>query len=1159
MVIAMAVAAAVLSADGLSPPPPFRPMAAPAAPAAAAAAADGGAVFRGVTAVLAGFTELTERQVAATIREHGGNVLSRYDTACSHVIVFNLALGDPICMAAKKDGKVLVTNRWLEDCLTAKMAITPGKVLYQPVKDIKGIPSASELVISLTGYQGKLRRDIMLLAEMMGATFSKQLHANRVTHLICCKFEGEKYNLAVKTGRIVIINHLWLEDCLRFWELLLPDNYCASGDDVLKTEAEAAQLVAGGSDRMPLDREDADAAKDTNNCEAAVGMAVEITRTAAGAAAVVDLDALTQPEDEPDEAVTTEQGEVESVPSVSVLEKHVDAGASTTRPCDPLFSTPSSTAAKQSTSTCQASAFKQAPRHQEALIGDRRNESDLLGARQVNHCIATGSVVDDKQVGRLRNIQSITSNLFSEKAEQERGRGGDQVNRQQQGSEAGCAQESAKQVGIPAPSKSAARSGRWRQVNRDDEWLVYTRDASETERALKAGVNSRDIGFGLASKNLGSRSEGDGAALWCSKDDRDTLSFRQAGDSLTGVQSMLHMPDAGSSKEEVVGSPVQPQAYHSAEGKLQGQEANIEDEVLHEPLERKGCNVGVNLGRKRCQSRSSSQDADQDTEGRAGDTSIHKLFAEDSAFVSAPQEGVNKGFPVNSPLSRRRHPTLKRRRPQLPGETLVVGHSDVGAHQASIDKADIDSSTVSEQSGEADNRVTATLSTSSHLHFSYIATRKARPDCGQPTKKDNLTSRSNAESRQGLEQEHIVSTSAEDKFCGSDTVGPDKALPDRLTCSLQQCVRWFALGGRSAIKSRYEGIIKKLGGKLCRDQQQWDERTTHVILPEPLRRTEKFFAGAAAGRWLLKPSYLDASLAANNFVAELDHEWFGDGANEDGSIQLAAARCWREQRQVSSCAAFQDLKAVVHGDLVSPPTGILVRGITAGNGVVVGTGPPFARAIAGGLDLAIIGPAISREDPWVIRLLDAGVGCVAPDFLVELIAKGGEIPVRLILFESRPAVEKALAKVGTRVAESIKSGAGPAACSSKQQLDVAGSEQASKPEVVGLLQATTKQGKRRSKSARASGSRRAAAAAAAAQAGDGHGEPGTCNDKNRAKVDSIACTKCHRTDDEDIMILCGDDRGRGCSLAVHIHCLTPPLKTVPQEDWFCSSCSTKAS
>eukprot|EP00850_Spirogloea_muscicola_P016092 SM000128S26225 [mRNA] locus=s128:278602:283957:+ [translate_table: standard] len=1081
-------------------------------------------------------------QVAATIKEHGGNVLSRYDTSCSHVIVFNLALGDPICMAAKKDRKVLVTNRWVEDCLTAKMAIAPGKILYQPVKDVKGIPSASEFVISLTGYQGKLRRDIV-------TTIVAQIDLT----LTCWASTRDSDKKFLKDESICMRTHYNqnMTNCrnsassLRFWEVLPPDKYCASGDDVIKSEVEAAQLVAEGSDRMPLDRANADAAKDTNNHEA-VGMAVEITRTAAGAAADVDLDALTQPEDDPDEAVTFEQGEVESVPSVSVREKTVDAGVST-RPCDPLVLTPSSTAVKQSTSTCQAPAFEQAPSHQEALSGDRWSNSDLLGARQVTHDEATGSVVDDKQVGQLRNIQSLTNNLPDEKAEQERGRGVDQVNRQKQGPETGCAQESAKQAGIPLPSKSA-RSGRWRQVNRDDEWLVYTRDASETERSLKAGVNSRDIGFSLASKNLGSRSEGDGAALWCAKDDRDTPSSRQAGDSKTRIHSMLHMPDVGSSKEEVVGSLVQPQSYQSAEGKLQGHEVDVEDEVLHEPQEGKGCTVGVNLGRKRCQSRSSSQDADQDTGGRADDTSMHKLCAEDPAFVSAPQEGVKDGFPVLSPLSRRCHPSSKRRRPQLLGETPEVGHSDVGAYQASIDKAEIDSSTVSEQSGEADKRVTAKLSTSSHLHSRGIATRKARPDRGQPTKKDNLTSRSSAESRQGLEQEHVVSTPAEDDFYSSDTVGQDQTLPVKSIYSTQQ----------SAIKSRYESIIKKLGGKLCRDQQQWDERTTHVILPEPLRRTEKFFAGAAAGRWLLKPSYLDASLAANSFVAEVDHEWFGDGANEDGSIQLAAARCWREQRQVSSCAAFQDLKAVIYGDLVSPPTGILVRGIMAGNGVVVSTGPPFARAIAGGLDLAIIGPAISQEDPWVTRLLDAGVACVAPDFLVELIAKSGEIPVRLIRFESRPAVEKALAKVGTRVAESIKAGAGPAACCSKQQVDVAGSKQASKPEVVRLPQAIIKQGKGRSKSARASASRRAAAAAAAAQAGDGHGEPGTCDDENRAELDSIACTKCHRTDDEDIMILCGNDRGRGCSLAVHIHCLTPPLKAVPQEDWFCSSCSTAA-
>jgi len=94
--------------------------------------------------------------------------------------------------------------------------------MYRPLKDLDGIPGAKDLIMCLTGYLRQDRDDIMVsicytfvlifsrslcallcnviwlhlvlplqtMVGLMGAQFSKPLVANKVTHLICYKFEG---------------------------------------------------------------------------------------------------------------------------------------------------------------------------------------------------------------------------------------------------------------------------------------------------------------------------------------------------------------------------------------------------------------------------------------------------------------------------------------------------------------------------------------------------------------------------------------------------------------------------------------------------------------------------------------------------------------------------------------------------------------------------------------------------------------------------------------------------------------------------------------------------------------------------------------------------------------------------------------------------------
>jgi hypothetical protein len=51
-----------------------------------------------------------------------------------------------------------------------------------------------------------------------------------------------------------------------------------------------------------------------------------------------------------------------------------------------------------------------------------------------------------------------------------------------------------------------------------------------------------------------------------------------------------------------------------------------------------------------------------------------------------------------------------------------------------------------------------------------------------------------------------------------------------------------------------------------------------------------------------------------------------------------------------------------------------------------------------------------------------------------------------------------------------------------------------------------------------------------------------------------ACEVCNSTQDDEHMLLCGDDDGTGCGKGYHIYCLTPRLKKIPEGDWLCLEC-----
>ncbi|KAG7553271.1 BRCT domain [Arabidopsis thaliana x Arabidopsis arenosa] len=196
-------------------------------------------MYSGVQFALVGFNPVHGNSLRSKLVSNGGVEVGQYSQSCTHLIVDKLVYDDPICVAARNSGKVVVTGSWVDHTFVIGMLVNANSLLFRPLRDLNGIPGSKTLVVCLTGYQGQDREDIMTMVGLIGGQFSKPLVANRVTHLICYKFEGEKYELAKRIKRIKLVNHRWLEDCLKNWKLLPEVDYEISGYELDLMEASA--------------------------------------------------------------------------------------------------------------------------------------------------------------------------------------------------------------------------------------------------------------------------------------------------------------------------------------------------------------------------------------------------------------------------------------------------------------------------------------------------------------------------------------------------------------------------------------------------------------------------------------------------------------------------------------------------------------------------------------------------------------------------------------------------------------------------------------------------------------------------------------------------------------------------------------------------------
>ncbi|CAI8603720.1 unnamed protein product [Vicia faba] len=1285
-------------------------------------------VFRGVHFCLFGFDPLTESKIRFKLVNGGGIDAGKNSGNCTHVIVDNLVYDDPVCVAAREDGKTLVTALWVDHSADIGTPVDATSVMYRPLKDLNGIPGAKNLFVCLTGYLRQDREDIMTMVGLMGAWFSKPLVANKVTHLVCYKFEGEKYELAKRMGTIKLVNHCWLEDCLKDWVLLPEDKYNKSGfeletvvEEAKDSEDEAedsklGQLGGRNISKSPpglkfgtsvthglsktLREEASNAVPDSTGPQVLpnvnIGEDPSTTRNKKNSDQDADLNNIgdlkahgfqdvgitgntsssaQQPNLRDDTLETKKLSHTrsnstnadglghsnEKLGAASYSRKN-QKGFTFQRVSDEYegregnnLETPSTKierACEGIKSGCVEGSGKESAVIQEGdgnnlLPQKRTNEaaaSTKLKSRKITgnaklsiertplkNASASNSVAINKPIsGNAESAQCNNAYLNSaQKAVQSLSKSKTTGEPDITGFGLGQGDNKAEEHNITAkldfssPGKKSKNEGfagldDWGLSNEENDKLVRKspRKKSTVKRTLgsrpRKGVSAKLKSSVCLNKTM-QQDEGVSSSSGSKELATSGAKKRQASPPVLDVNKLMeqkvvseHAEDAGgrtdilddeteapddkfeselgmTADEELV--PLSKKLDTSMEEKLEAVEPDkICEEAMppqkftnetekqklpslldptsklkvkHQALKRPASKTKKPAAAKKIAKTVEAVSGEKIPNETRDEAEIKILpHLEEKLEAAEPDKKCEEAA---SP-KKFTNETEKQEPPSLldPTSKLKVKHQAIKRPASKTKKptaAKKTAETVEVVSGEmipnetrdeAEMKILKEMSVPSDIKSPASKTKKTtaakkiaksveavsgeemipngtRDDANIRNLKEmcvpsDMSENSNAprnkpenfveeekENRPNIGEHDLV----EERSVGNRTIKSSikpanikskkmkhsSSIPE-FNARVRTEATCFILSGHRLQRKEFQQVIKRLKGRVCRDSHNWSYQATHFIAPDPIKRTEKFFAAAASGRWILKTDFLTASSQAGKFIPEEPYEWYEKGCTDDGAINMEAPRKWRLLKERTGHGAFYGMRIVVHGNCFVPPLDTLKRAVKAGDGTILATSPPYTRFLDSGVDYAIVSPGMPSVDLWVQEFLKHEIPCVSADYLVWYVCKPGSSLDRHVQYDTHVWADRSFAKLQIKAEEIIEEAIPPKDCND--------------------------------------------------------GEDDDHNDD-----DDVACQVCGSQERGDVMLICGDESGSvGCGVGTHIDCCNPPLTAVPEEDWFCPECSS---
>ncbi|XP_015077321.1 BRCT domain-containing protein At4g02110 [Solanum pennellii] len=1276
---------------------------------------DSSKIFVGVRFVLIGFDPHRKEQIQSKLVEGGGVDAGKYGPDCTHLIVDSIIYDDPICVSARRVGKIVVTSLWVAHSFDLGMPVDHHSVMYRPPRNLNGIPGAKSLIVCLTGYQRQDRDDIMTMVGLMGANFSKPLVANKVTHLVCYKFEGEKYELAKKMKTIKLVNHQWLEDCLKSWEILSEAEYDKSGYELEMMEAEAkdsedenegiaanrsAETIAimgpenpKSPNRFLVKQEASTNISDLNTSRGSsvLGNTKELSLSASKQSKSDQVPAFEESPNRHDEMLNSNFCRTKEEPPSSMQQNGSD-----------LVSV--SNSARKSPHSCSSREFPRkfsspmtsehmksysgSPAATEAGIGfDCFNLSSQKGLEKSELGVTTpknlsfsgkgqsSKLPEKRNMGisdssfkspRAGNIfvsipdGYLTSNhseelINSSKLHSLSHKGSHLLSRNpaphlDKGVTLETMQHYDSTISNPATlstgqghDEDAPQSSTYMIVGSKetshaavdvsgplDERHDVPSPVNERRDTLKSNVLAEFNKAGddsmsgsktlkkrsLSKKTLGSRQslgKGDGrnqkGSLLINK---TVLTNDSAASSSGGREETEHQNILSSKKGEVLpadnadpskeiernnflnsekesaktneslnddteapedqedeelnvlrekftGTEAQHSGLQSAEKKLNankvvnknerediakslstesnefetqktssGKETKLskstsvgkasEEKVPEGPKCLKKNSKKTNLATERAAVSVEGALSTESNEFETQKTSSGKKtkLSKSTSVGKASEEKVPEGPKCLQKNSKKTNLATKRAAVSVEG-ALSTESNEFETQKISSGKETKLSKSTSVGKASEENVPEGPKCMKKNTKKTNLATKRAAASVEDAERKKCRTDSNKVEVKKGkgspsetgkasvISTENQLKSSMDVERENMPVVGlqnashseheADRSSPyDTKSRSLkvtevQSEPRWFIVSGHRLQRKEFQQVIKRLKGKVCRDSHQWSYQATHFIVPAPVRRTEKFFAAASSGRWILNTDYLTASVEAGKLLDEEPYEWHKKGFTEDLAINLEAPRKWRLLRERTGHGALYGMKIIIYGDCIVPPLDTLKRAVKAGDGIILATSPPYSRFLESGVDFAIVSEVMPRCDKWVQEFLRHEIPCVLPDYLVTYVCKPGYTLSNYVQYNTHSWAERSLKKHVNRLEEIVE--------------EMEPSDDSS-------------------------------------------------ND--------IACQVCGSPDRGEVMLICGDESGSlGCGIGMHVDCCDPPLECIPEEDWFCPECSKNMS
>ncbi|WCJ22299.1 BRCT domain-containing protein At4g02110 [Euphorbia peplus] len=1200
--------------------------------------------FHGVRFLLLGFDPAGDCEVRAKLVNGGGVDAVDYSRKCTHVIVDNIVYDDPRCVNARKDGKILVTGLWVDHCHDIGMAVDATSIMYRPPRDLNGIPGASNVVACLTGYQRHDREDIMAMVSLMGGQFSKPLIATKVTHLICYKFEGEKYELAKKLKTIKLINHLWLEDCLRDWELLPEENYSKSGYEMEIMEAEAKDSEEdaentterqmsckvvnkspqfkietpkhsplpksmGDGQRMLFNSNEPEKLPSSVNDMKSTGRRIGIDPvsdfgTYNVSAELVSLDMGTSPAGtyssipNPQEGTpNTKRGTSASAYVSSTAEKsHFDSRISALsyarktpqKSPSSLFSgepgniggSPKLQLGEPSSITSSAKAQNSkditGSGHDEYLQGTEVLSREKSSSKHQKLDVSSSSL-ETQNISHDVRVSVTKSPSICSKIQQSGSLslvdGGSDINRYStpngKRGVVGASAAKRSQTDIANPksptfeerpdmkgplfieelspevlhdeglsgkspqrvSTEATKSGfvgkpggefdfeksehvvvedraqlHQPEENQFPSPLITNKEAEKSQTTVN--VEDHQEGNGnlfnkpLRKKTVSRRTWGSRPTKKVAAKQKGSIYSNKAvvqndpqidlsGGTADNVKSnnsneseiMEVENETNKSSKDIVTDEMEVETKTNRSSKKVESEANFMDDETESPEdedERADVNNKENSGAAGLLPKADNMDIDPEE----AQHSI-KNICDDS---SKEEESIQLQQKDETPCKRK-----SRNMKVCKGKRKALGKSKTETNAVPTVFEEVQSENDLQGTSDGKNSKAKAVKKSkakpnSKAHIKSTSGSRKDLESSVEVEKENkpiLDEDENTVPAVDL-VENGVTSSTQKKTRKSNS----KCLPlteDKKLVKVEPVC--FIVSGHRLQRKEFQHVIKQLKGKFCRDSHQWSYQATHFIAPDPIRRTEKFFAAAASGRWILKTDYLSASSQAGRFLDEKPYEWHKNGLNEDGAINLEAPRKWRLLREKTGHGAFYGMRIIIYGECIAPPLETLKRVVKAGDGTILATSPPYTRFLTSGVEFAVVSPGMPRVDLWVQEFLRHEIPCVVADYLVEYVCKPGYSLEKHVLYNTHSWAEKSFKYLSSKAKENVEK-----------------------------------------------------------LPSDDHSENDT------------ACEVCGSFDRGDVMLICGDESGSaGCGKGMHIDCCDPPLESIPEDDWFCPKCSSKSS